>query len=58
MKDNHGSIQLDASYPFRGLLRNLNGYLHLQYFNGHGESILDYDRKLPSQLRIGLIVVR
>ncbi|MFN3586932.1 MAG: phospholipase A, partial [Moraxellaceae bacterium] len=54
----NGSLQLDASYPFRGWLRHLNGYLHLQYFNGHGESILDYDRKLPSQWRLGLVVVR
>lgn len=58
MKDNHASLQVDASFPLRGWLRNLNGFLHLQYFNGYGETILDYNHKLPSQLRIGLIVVR
>lgn len=55
---NHGSIRLDASYPFRGLLRNLNGSLYLQYFNGYGETILDYNRKQPSRVGFGLIVVR
>ncbi len=58
VKDSNASLQLDASFPLRGWLENLNGFLHLQYFNGYGETILDYDRKLPSQLRIGLIVVR
>lgn len=58
MKGGHGSLQLDASYPFRGFLRNLNGYLALQYFNGYGETILDYNTKQPSRIGIGLIVVR
>lgn len=54
----YGSMQLDASYPFRGFLRQLNGYLYMQYFNGYGETILDYNRKLPSHIGVGLIVVR
>lgn len=58
MKSSYGSIQLDASYPFRGFLRNLNGYLALQYFNGYGETILDYNVKQPSRIGIGLVVVR
>lgn len=57
-QSNYGSMQLDASYPFRGFLRQLNGYLYMQYFNGYGETILDYNRKLPSHIGIGLIVVR
>lgn len=58
MKDNYGSTQLDVSYPFRGFLRNLNGYLNVQYFNGYGETILDYNVKRPSRIGIGLVVVR
>lgn len=54
----YGSMQLDVSYPFRGFLRQLNGYLYVQYFNGYGETILDYSRKLPSHIGVGLIVVR
>lgn len=57
-QSSYSSIQLDASYPFRGFLRQLNGYLYLQYFNGYGETILDYNLKLPSHVGIGLIVVR
>lgn len=57
-QNGYGSMQLDASYPFRGFLRQLNGYLYVQYFNGYGETILDYSRKLPSHLGVGLIVVR
>lgn len=57
-KDHYGSMQLDVSYPFRGFLHNLNGYLHLQYFNGYGETILDYNVKQPSRVGLGIIVVR
>lgn len=54
-----GSVQVDASYPLRvATFGNLGGYLHLQYFNGYGESLIDYDRKLRSQFRVGLMVTR
>ena len=53
------SAELDLSYPLRAVaLGNLNGYVLLQYFDGYGESILDYNRRLPSQLRLGLMFVR
>jgi phospholipase A1/A2 len=53
------STELDLSYPLRAVaLGNLNGYLLLQFFDGYGESILDYNRRVPSQLRLGLMVVR
>jgi phospholipase A1/A2 len=55
----HGSVQLDASYPFRRqYFANTGGYLYAQYFNGYGETLLDYNRRNPSQLRIGFAIVR
>jgi outer membrane phospholipase A len=54
-----GSVQVDASYPLEiATFGNLGGYLHLQYFNGYGESLLDYNLKSRSQFRIGLMVTR
>ena len=53
------SVELDLSIPLKtAKLGNLGGYLHLQYFDGYGESLLDYNRKLPSQFRIGLMITR
>ena len=58
-KSAYGSIQVDASYPLRKpTFGNLGGYLHLQYFNGYGESLVDYNQRLRSQFRIGLMVTR
>lgn len=54
-----GSLQVDMAYPLRSeYLANLNGFLHLQYFNGYGETLLDYNRGSGSQFRIGLMIVR
>lgn len=53
------SVQLDVSYPLRKpTFGNLGGYLHLQYFNGYGESLLDYDEHVRPQFRIGLMITR
>lgn len=53
------SAQMDVSIPLKtARLGNLGGYLHLQYFNGYGESLLDYDRRVRSQFRIGLMISR
>ena len=57
--DDPYSVQLDFSFPLKtATLGNLGGYLHLQYFNGYGESLLDYNRHVQSQFRIGLMITR
>ncbi|MBE2213327.1 MAG: phospholipase A [Opitutaceae bacterium] len=61
--EGHSSVLADFSYPFEDItpLRAIglqHGYLHIQYFNGYGETILAYDRQLPWQLRVGLMIVR
>lgn len=65
MRAHNGSLQIDAVFPLQTTedlmakvgVRGVNGYLFVQYFNGWGESILDYNRKLHSQVRAGLMIV-
>ena len=53
------SVQLDASYLLkRPTFGNLGGYLHLQYFNGYGESLIEYNQHVRPQFRIGLMITR
>jgi hypothetical protein len=60
-----GSIQVDAVLPLRVTdemlarvgVHGVNGYFFLQGFNGWGETILDYNRRLRWQLRAGLMLV-
>ncbi len=40
---NRGAVQVDWSYPF---FNAHSTYWYLQYFNGYGESLIDYDRKV------------
>lgn len=56
-RSNYGSVELNASYPLSKLSGgDLTGWLMLQYFNGYGESLLDYNHKLDSQLRLGISI--
>ena len=53
------SAQFDLSYPLKiATFGNLGGYLHLQWFEGYGESLLDYNRHVQPQFRIGLMITR
>ncbi len=58
-----GSILVDASYPFSRIndlfpLGFVHGYLHLQFFDGWGESLLHYDERAETQFRFGFMAVR
>lgn len=58
-RSDRGSVQVDVTLPVRRLgLQGVGGFLHLQYFAGWGETLRTYDRKLPSEIRIGLAIVR
>jgi outer membrane phospholipase A len=60
-----GSIQVDTVLPLhvtddilaRVGVHGVNGYFFLQYFNGWGETIIDYNSKLLWQWRTGLMLV-
>lgn len=57
----YGSGQFDFTVPLRMVptaRRSAAGYLHLQYFNGWGETLLDYNRREEDQVRIGYSLTR
>lgn len=53
----HKATTLEAAWPLRRTFLNMNGYLHVQYFQGYGQTLLGYDQKNKSQIRIGLALV-
>lgn len=54
----HGSIELDLTYPLMRLLSNsFTVYLQAQYFSGYGESLLRYNEKDES-FRVGVSLYR
>jgi phospholipase A1 len=56
-RSDFGSAELNLSYPLSKLSGgDLTGWLMLQYFGGYGESLVDYNKKLDSQLRLGIAV--
>lgn len=54
----HGSIQVDATYPLRTMgLGNFDMYLQAQYFGGYGESLITYDERTDA-FRVGIGLAR
>jgi outer membrane phospholipase A len=58
VRGSHFSADTQVSYPMAQLLPGTAGYLVLSYFTGYGESLLDYNRKRTSQVRIGYSISR
>jgi outer membrane phospholipase A len=53
---NHAT-QLEAAWPLQRTFLHMNGYVHLQYYDGYGETLLGYNQKSDPQVRIGLSLV-
>ncbi|MCO4860241.1 phospholipase A [Cupriavidus sp. WGlv3] len=54
----YGSVDAQLTYPMARLIPGTAGYLMAGYFVGYGESLLDYNHKLPWQFRIGYALTR
>ena len=54
---NHGSLQLDLTYPMMKIFGSFSLYLQAQYFTGYGESLLDYNQRSEA-FRVGFALYR
>ncbi|MCV2353349.1 phospholipase A [Paucibacter sp. B2R-40] len=52
------SADVQASYPLNRFVPGLSGYLMAQYFNGYGETLLNYNKREPWALRLGYAIWR
>jgi outer membrane phospholipase A len=60
-RSSFGSMEFDFSLPLRrlpGVPSTVGGNLLLQYFNGWGESLRDYDVRRADQIRGGIMLIR
>jgi outer membrane phospholipase A len=55
--EGRSATQLEAAWPLRRTFLNMNGYLHVQYFKGYGETLLGYQHKSEPQVRVGISLV-
>ncbi|HEU0231224.1 MAG TPA: phospholipase A, partial [Burkholderiaceae bacterium] len=53
----HHAVQLEAAWPLQRTFLHMNGYLHVQFYQGYGETLLGYNVKADPQVRIGLSLV-
>lgn len=56
-RNGRDATTLEAAWPLRRTFLNMNGYLHVQYFKGYGETLLGYNHRSDGQVRIGLALV-
>jgi len=54
---NHGSLQLDLTYPMMRIFGSFSVYLDAQYFTGYGESVLGYNQR-SEVFRAGFAIYR
>ena len=53
------SNQLDVSYPISDrIFARTGAFVHLQLLSGYGETLLDFNKKTDTQLRIGFSIAR
>lgn len=51
--------QLDISYPISDrIFARTGAFVHLQLFSGYGETLLDYNQRSDTQLRVGFSIAR
>lgn len=55
--EGRNAMQFEAAWPLQRTFLSMNGYLHLQYFKGYGETLLGYNQKSSGQVRLGLALV-
>lgn len=56
-REGRNTSQIEAAWPLRRTFLNMNGYLHVQYFKGYGETLLGYNHKSDGQIRVGISLV-
>ncbi len=55
----YGQGQIDLSYPISDKIFGRTGtFLHFQLLGGYGETLVDYDKRSDTQLRMGLSIAR
>ncbi len=55
----YSSSQLDVSYPISDrIFARTGAFVHLQLLSGYGETLLDFDKKSDTQVRIGVSIAR
>ena len=58
-KGGRGSTQFDLSYPIsQRIFADTGAFFHIQYFDGEGATLLDYNTNRHPQLRMGISLVR
>jgi len=57
--DGYAQGQIDLSYPISDKIFGRTGtFLHFQLLGGYGETLLDYNKRSDTQLRIGISLAR
>lgn len=55
----YSSSQLDISYPISDrIFARTGAFVHLQLLSGYGETLLDFNKKSDTQVRLGLSIAR